>query len=92
MKESTTSINKIKRNNVKLCKNLKKHETAEELHRRGITFFSNDSVSNLRALLDQEMADIQRLPAFLFPLPNKNLVDKNLQKYEFLNNEPLHDI
>ena len=38
------------------------------------------------------MADIQRLPALLFPVPNKNLVDINLQKYEILNNEPLHDI
>ena len=38
------------------------------------------------------MAGIQRLPALLFPVPNKNLVDINLQKYEILNNEPLHDI
>ena len=38
------------------------------------------------------MAGIQRLPALLFPVPSKNLVDINLQKNEILNNEPLHDI
>ena len=92
MKESTTSINKIKQNNLKLYKNFKNHEIAEELHQRGIKFFINDSVSNLQALLDQEMAGIQRLPELLFPVPNKNLVDINLKKYEILNNKPLHDI
>ena len=92
MKESTISINKIKQNNSELYKNLKKHEIAEELHQRGIRFFSNDSVSNLQSLLDQEMAGIQRLSALLFPVPNKSLVDINLQKFEILDNEPLHDI
>ena len=92
MKKSTRSTNKIKQNNLKLYKNFKKHEIAEELHQRGINFFSNDSVSNLQALLDQEMAGIQRLPALLFPVPNKNLVHINLQKYEILNNKLLHDI
>ena len=38
------------------------------------------------------MGGIQRLPALLFPVPSKNFVDTNLQKYEILNNEPLHDI
>ena len=38
------------------------------------------------------MAGIQRLPAFMFPVPNKNLIDLSLQKYEILINEPLHDI
>ena len=34
MKESTTSINKIKQNNVKLYKNFKKHEIAEVTPKR----------------------------------------------------------
>ena len=72
MEESTTPINKIKQNNVKLYKNLKMHEIAEEFHQRGIKFFSNGSVSNFQALLDQEMAGIKRLPALLFTVPNKN--------------------
>ena len=38
------------------------------------------------------MAGIQRLPALLFPVQNKNLADINLQKYEILSNERLHDI
>ena len=38
------------------------------------------------------MAGIQRLPVFMFPVPNKNLIDLSLQKYEILINEPLHDI
>ena len=48
------------------------------------------TVSNLQELLNREMAGIQRLPALLFPVPNKNLADINLQRYEILNNEPLH--
>ena len=36
------------------------------------------------------MAGLQRLPT-LFYMPNKNLVDINLQKYETINNELLHD-
>ena len=39
MKESTTSINKNKQNNLKLYKNFKKHKIAEESHQRGIKFF-----------------------------------------------------
>ena len=61
------------------------------MHQQGIKFFSNGSVSNLQALLDQEMAGLQRLPTLLFHMPNKNLVDINLQKYETINNELLHD-
>ena len=41
------------------------------------------------------MEGIQRLPALLFPekqFCNKNLADINLQKYEILNNEPVHGI
>ena len=38
------------------------------------------------------MEGIQRLPALLFPVPNKNLADINLQKYEILNNEPVDGI
>ena len=71
---------------------LKRHEIAEELHQRGIKVFSNDSVSNIQELLDRKMEGIQRLPALLFPVPNKNLADINLQKYEILNNEPVHGI
>ena len=33
-----------------------------------------------------------KLPGLLFPVPNKNLVDINLQKDKILSNEPLHDI
>ena len=35
---------------------------------------------------------VYKEPALLFPVPNKNLVDINLQKHEILNNEPLLDI
>ena len=38
------------------------------------------------------MGGIQRLPALLFPVPSTNFVDTNLQKYEILNNKPLHTI
>ena len=54
--------------------------------------FSSDNVANLQVLLNQEMVGIQRMPALLFYAPHKSLIELNLGDYEFLNNEPSHDI
>ena len=39
-----------------------------------------------------EMHGIQRMPALLFPKSLAKLEDINLENYEILINEPLHDI
>ena len=47
---------------------------------------------SLQTSLNMETHGIQRMPALLFPKPFANLEDINLEKYEILINEPLHDI
>ena len=47
---------------------------------------------SLQTSLNMEMHGIQRMPALLFPKPFAKLDDINLERYEILINEPLHDI
>ena len=43
-------------------------------------------------VLKVEMHGIQRLPSLLYTVPFKTLDEINLQHYEILANEPLHDV
>ena len=92
VKQSSLSAKKLENNVVKPFKNFKKHEITQELHERGIKFFSSDNVANLQVLLDREMVGIQRLPALLFYASHESLIELNLGHYEILNNEPLQEI
>ena len=82
----------MKQQNTKYFSNLKKHEIATELQLRGVKYQIDASVKDLKELLDEEMHGIQRLPALMFFRPHLTLAQLNLQSYEILSTEPLHDI
>ena len=46
----------------------------------------------LGKMLQNEMNDIQRVPALMYNNAFKSLEEVNLQNYEILPSEPLHDI
>ena len=66
-------------------------ELIDEYQQRKIQSPSLNKQS-LQTSLNMETHGIQRMPALLFPKPFANLEDINLEKYEILINEPLHDI
>ena len=89
---SVQSKDKIKAGKVKLYSALSKGEIITELHQRGVRFTAQSNKQHLESLLEVEMHGIQRLPALMFNEPFVSLEDLNLDKYEILVNEPLHDI
>ena len=66
-------------------------EIIDERQQRKIQSLSLNKQS-LQTSLDMEMHGIQRMLVLLFPKPFAKLEDINLDKYEILINEPLHDI
>ena len=71
---------------------MKKLEIIDELHQRSVKFSSSLPQKDLMSLLQYEMYGIQQLPALLYGYPKKSLGDLNLEQYEILPNELLHDI
>ena len=89
IKSSVRSVDLLRNGKLKLYDNLKKTDIIDELHQRGIKFYSTQNATDLQDLLTEEMKGIKRAPALLIPnIDNTNL----LQNYEVLPNEPLHDI
>lgn len=86
------TISRIKHNNTKYFENLEHYQVVEELRERKINFRCDQSTSHLRELLKEEIHGIQRLPALMFSESSKTLSELNLERYEILSNEPLHDI
>ena len=89
---SVSTIIAMKKNNTKYFTNLKKDDIKCELIDRKVKFNLDAPVTDLRELLVDEMHGIQRLPALMFTKPDASLKDLNLEQYEILNNEPLHDL
>ena len=88
----TTSVSRLEKNTIKLNENMKKIEIVDELHQRSVKFNSSLPQIDLMSLLQYEMHGIQRLRALLYGYPQKSLGYLNLEQYEILPNEPLHDI
>ena len=91
--ETESTLQRIRRGDVKLYHNLKKDEIIDELHQRKVKFSCSLNGKDLLTMLEYEMHGIQRLPALLhkssepFDMRNYNIPD-----YEILTCESLHDI
>ena len=92
VKQSVASQDKLDNQRMKLYSNLDKAQLINELHQRKIKFDPKQNNKDLQFKLQNEMHGIQRLPALMFNEPSSSLLQLNLNKYEILNNEPLHDI
>ena len=90
--ETDLSKTKIQRGCLKLYDNLKKHEIIEELQCRQIKFYESKPAKDLQNILDDTVHGIQRFPTILYGNESVSLADINLQDYEILFTEPLHDI
>ena len=89
---STSSKQRLQNNTIiKLFDHLSLPELMDEHQQHKIQSPSLNKQS-LQASLDMTMHGIQRMPALLFPKPFAKLEDLNLERYEILINEPLHDI
>ena len=62
-----------------------------ELRKRNI-FHSATTKKDCQAILAQALKGVQRVPTLLLPTPTKSLSSLNLDKYEILDSEPLHDL
>ena len=90
--ETETSKIKLHGGCIKLYDNIKRGDVVSELHGRAVKFSCHVPVKKLNDLLTEEMHGIQRLPSLLFGNHTKTLMELNIQQYEVMNNEPLHDI
>ena len=86
------AYSRIVKGNIKLFSKLSKTELVEELLQRRIIFTCQSTTKELQGLLDCEMHGIQELPAVLFNNLALTLKDINMENYEILKNEPLHDV
>ena len=90
MKPGTVSRINTLNKKPKPISNLSKQELEKELAARGI--FRGEKKQELQTLLYMELRGIQRLPALLVNSPQIALQQAQLEKYEILPSEPLHDI
>ena len=90
--KTPSSISRLKQNKTNLYQNLKKNEIITELRQRDIKCYESLPVKDLRAMLEEEVHGIQRLPALLFGENDLSVEQCNLNCYEILAHEPLHDI
>ena len=71
---------------------MNKDELITELSGRNANFSCTESKKNLETKLEEIMHGIQRLPALMYYNPHNDIHQINLQTYEILFTEPLHDI
>ena len=86
------SLSKSKQQKLKLYECLDKEDIVTELRARSIKFSCTESKKSLSDKLEEAVHGIQRVPALMFFNPTSNLADINLDLYEILFTEPLHDI
>ena len=82
----------MKTRNTHYFTGLHKADIISELHQRSVKFSVNQDLPVLKELLACEVHGIQSVPALMFSCPNSTLEELNLQMYEVLGTEPLHDI
>jgi len=70
--------------------NLKKQHLIRELGSREI--FQGDTKKELEDNLTNELQGVQRVPALLFENPTEDLIAINIEDYEILVCEPMHDV
>ena len=71
---------------------MNKDELITELWDRNANFSCTESKKNLETKLEEIIYGIQRLPALMYYNPHNDIHQINLQTYEILLAEPLHDI
>lgn len=89
---SERSQNQSKMKKMKVFEKLKKHEIVEELNSRNIKFTCEAPVLTLQSKIEDTMHGIQRVPALMYEEPLQGLNFFNLNNYEILSTEPLHDV
>lgn len=72
--------------------NLKVHELKSELQARGICLEKGVKKNELQRELDDILKGVARVPALLLTDPTQPLSSLNLEKYEVVASEPLHDL
>ena len=71
---------------------MNKDELITELRGRNANFSCTESEKNLEIKFEEIMHSMQRLPALMYYNPHNDIHQINLQTYEILFTEPLHDI
>ena len=86
------SLSKSKQQKLRLYECLDKEDKVTELRARSIKFSCTESKKSLSGKLGEAVHGIQRVPALTFYNRTSNLADINLDLYEVLFAESLHDI
>ena len=89
--QTSGSISRSKRGDIKVYNNLDKDAVAQELHERNVKFLIKNNANILRDKLTKEMCGIQRVPSLLFNNPEEDISETVLRLYEILGCEPLHE-
>ena len=82
----------ISNNCINPFNNLKKDEIECELDKRGIDIYNLKSKQDLQTKLDEVLHGICRPPALLLNQPQKTTEEHNINYYEVMSCEPLHDL
>lgn len=72
--------------------NLKVKELRTELGARGVCVDQSMLKNDIQKTLDNILRGVMRVPALLLPHPTQCLSSLNLERYEVVASEPLHDI
>ena len=81
----------MKTRNTHYFTGLNKADIVSELHQRSVKFPVSQDLPVLKELLACEVYGIQVSLALIFSCPNSTLEELNLQMYDVLGTEPLHD-
>ena len=76
---------------VSFFENLSKEELLQEI-RQQEQYTSSTNKKDLQPDLNKILRGIQRVPSILLTNPGQSLADFNLEQYQVLDCEPLHDI
>ena len=92
--QTKRSTDLSKRKCLNLYSTKKRVELMDELDERGLgkKYHSHDNNKVLEQILKVEMEGIQRVPSLLFNNPEEDIGSSQLQFYEILGCEPLHDV
>ena len=92
VKKTDLSVSKTSSLKMKLYDNLNKDELIAKLRGRDVKFSCTESKNDLQSKLEDVIHGIQRVPALIYFNSINDISQLNLQFYEILFTEPLHDI
>ena len=92
VKKTDLSVSKTNSKKIKLYNNLNKDKLIPELRSHDVKFSCTESKNNMHSKLEDVIHGIHRVPVLIYFNSINDISKLNLQPYEIMFTEPLHDI